>query len=127
MNGPRPPDRNIDTAAAPYLDGARAALADGFVSGGTRRNLEWVRPHLDAGLYGEDEQLLLADAQTSGRLLWRASYPAGVDAHMAVSLWSPPPGGNRPHCGRETTWLTGWVPGTPCAESCSRSFSVRSS
>src|SRR5919112_6084451 len=31
----------IDAAAVPYLDGARQALADGFVSGGTRRNLDW--------------------------------------------------------------------------------------
>jgi len=65
----------VDAAAVPYLDGARAALADGFISGGTRRNLEWVRPHLDAGRYGEDEQLLLADAQTSGGLLVAGELP----------------------------------------------------
>ncbi|HET7311392.1 MAG TPA: selenide, water dikinase SelD [Mycobacteriales bacterium] len=59
----------IDTAAVPYLDGARASAADGFISGGTRRNLDWVRPHLDAGSYDDIEQLLLADAQTSGGLL----------------------------------------------------------
>jgi selenide,water dikinase len=58
----------IDAAAVPYLDGARQALADGFVSGGTRRNLDWVRPHL-ASTVAEDELLLLADAQTSGGLL----------------------------------------------------------
>src|SRR5437588_413795 len=57
----------IDAAAVPYLDGARAALRDGFVSGGTRRNLGWVRPHLAASV-DEDELLLLADAQTSGGL-----------------------------------------------------------
>src|SRR5690349_14810137 len=39
----------IDAAAVPYLPGARQALAGGFVSGGTRRNLDWVRPHLDPG------------------------------------------------------------------------------
>lgn len=58
----------IDAAAVPYLDGARESLADGFVSGGTRRNLDWVRPHL-RGDAAEDELLLLADAQTSGGLL----------------------------------------------------------
>lgn len=58
----------IDSAAVPYLDGARDALAAGFVSGGTRRNLEWVTPHLRAGV-DESELLLLADAQTSGGLL----------------------------------------------------------
>jgi selenide,water dikinase len=58
----------IDAAAVPYLDGARAALAAGFVSGGTCRNLDWVRPHLTSAA-SEDELLLLADAQTSGGLL----------------------------------------------------------
>ena len=36
----------IDAAAVPYVDGARQALADGYVSGGTRRNLDWVRGQL---------------------------------------------------------------------------------
>jgi selenide,water dikinase len=65
----------VDAAAVPYLDGARQALADGFVSGGTRRNLDWVRPHLDAGAAAEDELLLLADAQTSGGLLVAGELP----------------------------------------------------
>ena len=65
----------VDSAAVPYLDGARRALADGFVSGGTRRNLDWVRPHTDAGALTEDEQLLLADAQTSGGLLIAGEIP----------------------------------------------------
>jgi selenide,water dikinase len=64
----------IDAAAVPYLDGARQALADGYVSGGTRRNLDWVRPHL-ASAVGEDELLLLADAQTSGGLLVVGEIP----------------------------------------------------
>ncbi len=37
----------LDAAAVPVLDGAWEALRDGYVSGGTRRNLEWVLPHLD--------------------------------------------------------------------------------
>jgi selenide,water dikinase len=66
----------LDAAAVPYLDGARQALADGYVSGGTRRNLDWVRPHLAvAGSIGEDELLLLADAQTSGGLLVAGEIP----------------------------------------------------
>ncbi|MDQ2959219.1 MAG: selenide, water dikinase SelD [Actinomycetota bacterium] len=64
----------IEAAAVPYLDGARAALAAGFVSGGTRRNLDWVRPDLLASV-GEDELLLLADAQTSGGLLLAGEIP----------------------------------------------------
>ena len=65
----------IDAAAVPYLDGAREALAAGYVSGGTRRNLDWVRPSLDAGAATEDELLLLADAQTSGGLLVAGELP----------------------------------------------------
>ncbi|MGB9377726.1 MAG: selenide, water dikinase SelD [Mycobacteriales bacterium] len=64
----------IDAGAVPYLYGARAALRDGFISGGTRRNLDWVRPQLDSAL-GEEELLLLADAQTSGGLLVAGEVP----------------------------------------------------
>jgi selenide,water dikinase len=64
----------IDSAAVPFLDGAREALRDGYVSGGTRRNLDWVRPHLAAEV-DEDELLLLADAQTSGGLLVVGEIP----------------------------------------------------
>jgi selenide,water dikinase len=59
----------IDVAAVPFLSGARESAREGFVSGGTHRNLDWVRPHLDPGGYDEIDQLLLADAQTSGGLL----------------------------------------------------------
>ncbi len=66
----------IDRSAVPVLDAARDALRDGFVSGGTRRNLDWVRPHLRAGVgVGEDDLLLLADAQTSGGLLVVGELP----------------------------------------------------
>ena len=59
----------VDAAAVPYVDGARQSLAAGHVPGGSRRNLDWVRPHLDA------ELLLLADAQTSGGLLVVGELP----------------------------------------------------
>ena len=59
----------IDAAAVPFLAGARESARDGFIPGGSRRNLDWVRPTLDPGRYDETEQLLLADAQTSGGLL----------------------------------------------------------
>jgi len=65
----------IETAAVPYLDGAREALAAGYVSGGTRRNLDWVRPHTDGDGVPDDELLLLADAQTSGGLLVAGELP----------------------------------------------------
>jgi selenide,water dikinase len=67
----------VDAAAVPYLDGARQSLRDGFVPGGSQRNLAWVRPHLDA-VVGEDELVLLADAQTSGGLLVAGEVPGGT-------------------------------------------------
>jgi selenide, water dikinase len=65
----------IDSAAVPYIDGARDALAAGHVSGGTRRNLDWVRPHVDLSAVSEEVALLLADAQTSGGLLIAGEIP----------------------------------------------------
>ncbi|MFE9610736.1 selenide, water dikinase SelD [Streptomyces sp. NPDC006012] len=65
----------IDTAAVPYLDGAREAVREGYVSGGTRRNLDWVAPFTDFGATDSDTRLLLADAQTSGGLLVAGEVP----------------------------------------------------
>lgn len=64
----------IDAAAVPYIDGAREAARDGYVSGGTRRNLDWVAPHIESEV-DENELLLLADAQTSGGLLVIGEVP----------------------------------------------------
>ncbi|HET9760190.1 MAG TPA: selenide, water dikinase SelD, partial [Nocardioidaceae bacterium] len=64
----------VDAAAVPYLEAARPSLQAGFLPGGSRRNLDWVRPHLSASVV-EDELLLLADAQTSGGLLVAGELP----------------------------------------------------
>ncbi|WP_328338850.1 selenide, water dikinase SelD [Micromonospora sp. NBC_00421] len=68
----------IDAARVPYLPGAREAVRDGHVSGGTRRNLDWVRPWTGFGSTGEADRLLLADAQTSGGLLVAGEVPGGT-------------------------------------------------
>lgn len=65
----------VDRSAVPYLDEARAAAEAGFVSGGTRRNLDWVSPHVDFGSTGDIDRVLLADAQTSGGLLLAGEVP----------------------------------------------------
>jgi selenophosphate synthase len=66
----------IDRTAVPVIEGAREALRDGFISGGTRCNLDWVRPHLrPAPGVTEQDLLLLADAQTSGGLLIVGELP----------------------------------------------------
>jgi selenide,water dikinase len=64
----------VEAAAVPYLEATRASYAAGFVPGGSRRNLEWVRPHVSATV-PDDELLLLADAQTSGGLLVVGEVP----------------------------------------------------
>ena len=74
----------VDAAAVPYLDGARQSMDDGFVPGGSRRNLDWVRPHLDASV-SDDELILLADAQTSGGLLVAGELPGATIVGEFVS------------------------------------------
>jgi selenide,water dikinase len=87
-------DAELDAAAVPYVEGARASLGEGYVPGGSRRNLDWVRPYVDAQV-SDDELLLLADAQTSGGLLVAGELPghpvvgrlvarAGPEARIAV-------------------------------------------
>ncbi|HXZ66747.1 MAG TPA: selenide, water dikinase SelD [Streptosporangiaceae bacterium] len=65
----------IDHAAVPYIEGARQLEQAGYMPGGSKRNLDWVRPHTDPGSLTEDELLLLADAQTSGGLLVAGELP----------------------------------------------------
>jgi selenide,water dikinase len=64
----------VDSAAVPYVDAARPSLQAGFVPGGSRRNLDWVRSDLSSSV-DEDELVLLADAQTSGGLLVAGEVP----------------------------------------------------
>ena len=54
----------------PFLPAARQYVKDGIVPGGTRRNLAWIADQVDAGSFGEIDLLLLADAQTSGGLVF---------------------------------------------------------
>jgi selenide, water dikinase len=59
----------VDAAAVPVIDGVRELAAADMVAGGTRRNHTFVSDVVDWGALPEPEQLLLADAQTSGGLL----------------------------------------------------------
>src|SRR5699024_11035459 len=66
----------IDRNAVPLVDCAAEALRDGYVSGGTRRNLDWVAPNIEAADgVTEEDLLVLADAQTSGGLLVVGELP----------------------------------------------------
>lgn len=68
----------VDAGAVPLIEGARESVLAGYVPGGSRRNLEWVAPHLDATGVPEDLLLLLADAQTSGGLLIAGEIPGAT-------------------------------------------------
>ncbi|WP_449278132.1 selenide, water dikinase SelD [Leucobacter sp. GX24907] len=66
----------LDSRAVPIIDDARRSLDEGFIPGGSRRNLDWVRPHLEVEAdLSEEELVLLADAQTSGGLLIVGEIP----------------------------------------------------
>ena len=63
-------DAVLDVANIAFLPGAKQYAEDGVIPGGTQRNLAWVENQIDAGSYGETDLLLLADAQTSGGLIF---------------------------------------------------------
>jgi selenide,water dikinase len=65
----------VDAGAVPFISGSVPLARQGVAAGGTRRNLEFVDPHVDWGDLEEPEQLLLADAQTSGGLLIATTRP----------------------------------------------------
>lgn len=70
-------DAELDPGAVPILDGVRDLAADGLIPGGSRRNLRSVEAQLEAVSADELDVLLLADAQTSGGLVF------GVDPDRA--------------------------------------------
>jgi selenide, water dikinase len=73
----------IDAGAIPVIDRRVMGLAQsGAIPGGTRRNWSFVQPHVDAGSLDEAEQLVLADAQTSGGLLVASPHPDAVLEEM---------------------------------------------
>lgn len=69
----------VERAAVPVLPGAVDLADRGFVPGGTRRNLAAATGFCDPGPLGEADQLVLADAQTSGGLVFGVDPAATVD------------------------------------------------
>ncbi|WP_345605355.1 selenide, water dikinase SelD [Pseudonocardia adelaidensis] len=66
-------DAVVEVGTVPLLPGVRELADAGTVPGGTRRNREWVEEVLDIGPgVDETDVVLLADAQTSGGLLFGA-------------------------------------------------------
>ncbi len=72
----------LDVAAVPLLPGVRELARDGVIPGGSRRNRDWVADRLEvADGVGEEDVLVLADAQTSGGLLLGVA-PDAVDSAL---------------------------------------------
>ena len=73
----------IATDDTPFLPGAKELAADGMVPGGTRRNWDWIGDQVDSGNHDDLTELLFADAQTSGGLLFGCD-PGEVDAALST-------------------------------------------
>ncbi len=81
-------DGVVEVSTVPLLPGTRELAESGAMPGGSRRNLAWVEDLLDRGLnrgdHGELEALLMADAQTSGGLVFGVSSDRIEEAMAAL-------------------------------------------
>jgi selenide,water dikinase len=60
----------VDASNVPTFPGVGELVAQGFVPGGTQRNMQFLERHLDRGAATDADLTVLADAQTSGGLLF---------------------------------------------------------
>jgi len=91
----------LDAGAVPVLDGVLDLAQRDVVAGGTKRNHAWLRPTTEWGSCTEPEQIVLADAQTSGGLLLATDDPSsllsalgreGIDGWRVGEVADGPPG-----------------------------------
>jgi selenide, water dikinase len=93
----------IDAGRVQVIPGTLDLAAGGLVPSGTRANHAFVSPHVDWGSLSQHEQMVLADAQTSGGLLiavpsdradalGRELQARGVQAAEIGSAEQGPPG-----------------------------------
>ena len=77
----------VEFESVPFLPGAVDLAYDGVMPGGSVRNLEWGLDLLDEGEHDDVHQLLIADAQTSGGLVFGVdpSETAGVLDELAAT------------------------------------------
>lgn len=101
-------DLAIDVADVPIIAGARELGAAGIVPGGTGRNRAWVEKRLEIADGVDDLSVtLLADAQTSGGLLFGVDPAVAPDVvaalrnagHDAASIGETRPGHGTVHLG----------------------------
>ncbi len=82
----------VETEAVPRLPDVVDLVEEGFVAGGTERNLDYLEPHLSGG--SSTDRLIMCDAQTSGGLLFSCDPAAALEAvaelqsggHMAAVI-----------------------------------------
>ena len=72
----------LDASKVPLIPGSLDLARTGVVPGGTKRNLAFVHPATDFGDLTDPEQLVLADAQTSGGLLIATQQPDELRAGL---------------------------------------------
>ena len=70
----------VEFDAIPFLPGAIELANDGVMPGGSVRNLDWGHDLLEAGGHDDVHRLLVADAQTSGGLVF------GVDPAVTADV-----------------------------------------
>ncbi|HJP66600.1 MAG TPA: selenide, water dikinase SelD, partial [Actinomycetota bacterium] len=75
----------VDAAAVPLLSGTLELAEQGVVPSGTRSNHDFVGPSTDWGELPVAEQLVLADAQTSGGLLISVPGERADTLHAALT------------------------------------------
>ena len=82
-------DGVVEVSMVPLLPGTRELAESGAMPGGSHRNLAWAEDLLDRGLdrgdHDELEALLMADAQTSGGLVFGVSSDR-IDEAMSALL-----------------------------------------
>ena len=68
----------VETDAVPRLPDVADLVEEGYVAGGTERNLAYLEPHLLGG--STTDRLIMSDAQTSGGLLFACDPTAANEA-----------------------------------------------
>ena len=77
-------DVDLVAPAVPVLPGVPELVAQGLVPGGSRRNLAWASERLESGDVDASVVIVLADAQTSGGLLFGAEAGRAEEAVAAL-------------------------------------------
>ena len=80
----------VEAAAVPAIEGSLELLAQGALAGGSRRNQDWLAPHVNfADTVEAPRRALLCDAMTSGGLLVATPPERADDMEQALAEAAP--------------------------------------